>query len=105
MRYRPRRSRAYKAGKAPIKPVKPVRPKAVTLELFRLNDKERATLLALYHFSKTRRFRYGLNERYIPDPSHLDALLRKGLAFYKKAHGYRYWLLTKRGREVAESLP
>lgn len=68
-------------------------------------SRELDVLKQLYDFASKRGFRYGLNENYIKDRNALQSLLKQGLAFYKKAHGYRYWLPTKKGRQLLGEAP
>lgn len=69
-------------------------------------QKEMAEALKrIYEFSAKRRFKYGLNERYIPvKPEILKQLFKQGYIFYKKARGNKYWLPTIKGRQAVESL-
>lgn len=74
------------------------------MEQITLSRSERAALEQINDFAKVRGYRYGLNELHVRESRSLPALLEKGLAFYKKAHGYRYWLPTKKGRQLLEDL-
>ena len=64
-----------------------------------------ATLKRIYSFAERRKFRYGINEKYLSESEKADLkiLFRQGLVFYKMRHGNRYWLPTKKGREAIES--
>ena len=69
-----------------------------------LSEKERAALLQIDDFSSRRNYRYGLNEDYVYYREAIPSLFKKKLIFYKKAHGKRYWLPTKKGRNIAGQL-
>ncbi|MFW6015897.1 MAG: hypothetical protein ACOCRK_05625 [bacterium] len=66
----------------------------------------------IYDFTKERDWKYGINEKYIKGKHNSERLkqealdsLFKGkptLIFCKKSNGEKYWLPTKKGREVFE---
>ena len=69
-----------------------------------LSEKEKDALLQINSFSAMRKYRYGLNEKHVYYREAIPSLFKKGLIFYKKAHGNRYWLPTKKGRNIAGQL-
>lgn len=69
----------------------------------KLSKSEAEALNEIYLFSKKRGFRYGINEMYIRNKSHVNKLFEKKLVFFKKWKGHIYWLPTFKGRSIVES--
>ena len=69
-----------------------------------LTQAEVKALRRVYNFQKPRRFRYGLNIRYIGVSEEVvERLRQKGLVWYKYRYGHRYVFLTRAGRQVVEN--